>query len=215
MGMLPTVTTDNEKSAPAPASSEPAPTAASGSVFGVPVAAFVRGGTTSYRHDLLMKQQAAEDEDRRRVSDEEKRLVATEGARMYTQNLGTPQQHPVVKLLIVNPKSELKLDASRGIHVLADVYSGDNPLDPNDLTLNLACPYCWSNGTPLGRCQFKVRQSNRAWHLDPKGVGELIDFDGQVYRSAGTIMESQRIKCPQCTWTFRIDRNRIFEERGV
>lgn len=201
--------------APAPESSpQPAASAPVASVYGVPMSVFVRGGTTSSGHDKLMKQQGAEDEARRRESDEEKRLVREEGAKMYSQNLGTPQQHPVVKLTMVNPKGEVKFEAGKPIEILADVYSGDNPMDPNDLTLNMACPYCWSNGTPLGRCQFKVRQSNRSWSLVIASSPELVVFDGQVYQGAGTVMDSERIKCPQCSWSFRIDKNRIYEDRG-
>lgn len=184
-------------------------------MFGVPVAAFVRGGTTSSRHDNLMKQQAAEDEARRREADEERRLVREEGAKMYTQNLGTPQQHPVVKLTLTNPRGDLNFDKSKPIEILADVYLDQNASSATDLTLNLACPYCWSNGVPHGRCQFKVLQSNRFWALDMKGAGELVAFDGQVYQSAGTVRDSERIRCPQCGWTFKIDDNRIYEERSV
>lgn len=191
-----------------PAESNPSP-----SVFGVPLAAFVRGGTTSAAHDKLMAQQRAEDEQRRNEADEEKRLAATEqGAHLYNYNMGTPQQHPVVKLTLVSASGDVKFDKSKPIEILADVYSGDNPDDPNDLTLNMACPYCWSRGTPLGRCQFKVRQSNRFWGLDVRGQGEVVAFEGQVHRNAGTIMDSEKIRCPQCAWTFRIDRNRIYEE---
>lgn len=189
--------------------------AAPSAVFGLPIQAFVRGGTTSSRHDNALKQQAADDEKRRSVSDEERRLVRDEGAKMFSRNLGTPQQHPVVKLTLVNPRPELNFDTSKPVEILADVYLDQNAASVTDLTLNLACPYCWSNGVPHGRCQFKVLQSNRFWALDMKGAGELVAFDGQVYQSAGTVRDSERIRCPQCSWTFKIDGNRIYEERGV
>lgn len=214
MSRLRPVPTDND----APPTSPPSESTSaepSATVFGVPVASFVKGGTTSSRHDNLMRQQAQEDESRRREADEDRRMVREQGARMYSQNLGTPQQHPVVKLTLVNPKAELNFDKSKPIEILADVYLDQNASSATDLTLNLACPYCWSNGVPHGRCQFKILQSHRFWALDMKGAGELIAFDGQVYQSAGTVRDSERIRCPQCGWTFKIDNNRIYEERGV
>lgn len=166
------------------------------------------------RHDALMRQQAAEDEARRKESDEEKRLVQEEGAKMYSHNIGTPQQHPVVKLTLVNPGGTLKLDRSKPIEILADVVVDFDAKGKTDMSLIMACPYCWSNGVALGRCQFKILQSNRFWALDPAGVGELVVFDGQAYQSAGTVCDSEKIKCPQCSWTFKIDKNRIYEERS-
>lgn len=190
---------------------EPAPT-----VFGMPMQVFVRGGTTSWAHDKMMAQQRADDEQRRQESDADRALAKNPGenatAHMYESAFGTPQQHPVVLLTVVGSGGDVKLDKSKPVQVLADIFVGDNPEDPRDLALNMCCPYCWSRGTPLGRCQFKVRQSNRFWALDSKGAGELLAFNGQVYQGAGTVMDSERIKCPQCSWTFRINKNRIYEE---
>lgn len=163
-----------------------------------------------------MAQQRADDEERRRVSDEERRLNAQPGqnavSNMYERNLGTPQEHPVVLLTLVGSGGSVRMDQSKPVQILADVFVGDNPENPADLALNICCPYCWSRGTPLGRCQFKVRQSNRFWALEQKGLGDIVAFEGQVYQSAGKVMDSERIKCPQCSWAFKIHDNKIYEE---
>lgn len=186
-------------------------------LFGVPMDVVVRGGTTSYAHDQLMAKQRAEDEARREEADEDKRLAARgdrpgDVAKMHTMNLGTPSQSPVVLLTFVSPKGEVKMDKSKPMQMLADVFVGENMDDPTDLTLNMVCPYCVERGTPQGRAQFKVRQSHRPWHLDVKSQGEFFRFEGGVYRSAGTIMDSSRLKCPNCNWTFRIDKNNVRED---
>jgi hypothetical protein len=177
---------------------------------------WMKGGTHTLKHERMMQQKRADADERRRVADEEKRIASMPleqgGGKMFTHNMGTPQQHPVVCLTIHNPKQEIVRSGGKDVQILADIIVG-NPDNPDDLTLNMVCPYCWSNGTPLGECQFKILQSHRFWALDPRGAGELVIFDGQPYRSAGTVMDSTRVRCPQCDWTFRIDKNRIFEER--
>ena len=39
---------------------------------------------------------------------------------------------------------------------------------------------------------------------------ELIMFEGRPFRSAGTVNESERFTCPQCPWSARIDKNRVW-----
>lgn len=186
-------------------------------LFGVPMDVVVRGGTTSYAHDQLMARQRFEDEARRAESDEDKRLAARQAtpgdvAKMHSMNFGTPTTSPVVLLTFVSPKGEVKMDKSKPMQMLADVFVGENMDDPGDLTLNMVCPYCVERGTPQGRAQFKVRQSHRPWHLDVRTQGEFFRFEGQVHRSAGTIMDSAVLKCPNCNWTFRVDKNNIRED---
>lgn len=192
--------------------------ASSQTMFGVPLDVFVQGGTTSAGHDNLMAQQRFDDEQRRNEADEERRIAARKNtgpgdiAKLHSMNLGTPQGNPVVVLTFVSNHGEVKLDKTKPMQMLADVLVGMNLDTPNDLSLILACPHCVSRGTPQGRAQFKVTQSNRPWHLDTRTQGELVTFEGQVYRSAGTIMDSAKIRCPQCNWSFRIDKNHIRED---
>lgn len=201
-----------------PSSSVDVPATEPKTMFGIPLDMFVRGGTTSMRHDNLMAQHRVEDEQRRNEADEERRIAARKNtgpgdvAKLHTMNLGTPSQHPVVLLDFVSPKGEVLMDKGKPMQMLAEVYVGDNFEDPTDLTLNMACPYCVSRGTPQGRAQFKVRQSHRPWHLDVSKQGEFFKFEGAVYRSAGVIMESTKLRCPYCNWTFRIDKNKIRED---
>jgi hypothetical protein len=89
---------------------------------------------------------------------------------------------------------------------------GLDPMKPLELTLVLVCPRCQER-MPQGQCQIQVRQSNRIWHLDPSTAGSLIVFEGHPYRSAGTVMESEKFTCPRCAWQARIDKNRVWPEQ--
>lgn len=203
---------DPKLSTEAPAET-PAPT-----LWGAPLDVFVQGGTTSSRHDELMMQQRVDDEERRAEADQERALAARKNAapgdvaKLHNMNFGTPTGNPVVLLTFVSNHGEVKVDKSKPMQMLADVVVGMNLDTPNDLSLILVCPYCVSRGTPQGRAQFRVQQSNRGWHLDTSTQGEMFAFEGSVYRSAGRIMDSSLIKCPQCSWAFKIDKNTIRED---
>lgn len=173
---------------------------------------FVRGGTTSFGHDVRLQQSIAEADARRRQADQERGLVQ-DGARVYTNKLSEHGQLPQAYVLLdyMTQKGESMCDQhGKPIQCLADIQMM-NPLDPSELTLTIVCEPCVARG-PRGVMQYsqmRIRQSNRGWHLDTRTAGELIVFDEHAYRSAGTVMDSDIIRCDTCGWAVRIDKNKV------
>lgn len=173
--------------------------------------AFVRGGTTSYAHDVALQQSIAEANQRRAEADKERGYVK-DGARVYTNKLSENGQIPQAYVLLdyLTPKGEPLYDHGVPVQCLADIQML-NPLEPSELTLTIVCPSCIARG-PKGSQQFsqlRIRQTNRAWHLDTRTAGELIVFEGHAYRSAGMIMDSELIRCGNCGWAAHIDKNKV------
>ncbi len=190
-----------------------------GAFFGVPMASFVRhGGTTSGKHDNMVAEWRHEDEVRRKEQDEQRKIASVPvefgGAKMYNRQTGSPQETAKVLLDYLNEAGEPLILETKPIQCLADIISGMNHNDPTDLALIILCPYCWNRGIPAGRCQIHALQSNRAWHLDLRGQGELLIFEGQPYRSAGIVMDSEPMKCGNCGWKIRVHRNKVYTEKS-
>ena len=102
-------------------------------------------------------------------------------------------------------------DHGTAVECLADIVMLD-PKKPEDLTLILVCPSCKAKGLPQGQCQIQIRQSNRPWHLDVSKAGAPVVFEGKVYYSAGEVCDGERFTCPNCPWSARIDRNRVWPD---
>lgn len=191
--------------------SEPGPSADSNGGSGV-FEAFVRGGTTSSLHDAHLAKSIFEAEERRKAADADN---AKQGAKIYTNKLTEHGNVPKVYVLLdyLTSRGEPLYDHGLPVQCLADVVIL-NPDDPNELTLILVCPACMARMPPGSQqfCQIQIRQGNRAWHLDQRTAGTPIPFEGHFYMSAGVVMESERFTCPQCTWTARIDKNRVWPE---
>jgi hypothetical protein len=172
---------------------------------------FVRGGTTSFGHDMELQKNIAEADARRLEADKERGLVK-DGARVYTNKLSENGSIPQAYVLLdyLTAKGEPLYDHGVPVQCLADLQML-NPLDPGELTLTIVCPSCIARG-PKGSQQFsqlRIRQKNRSWHLDTRTAGELIVFEGHPYRSAGMIMDSEVIRCGECGWAARIDKNKV------
>jgi hypothetical protein len=182
-------------------------------VFGLPQAMFVKGGTTSMAHDRMVAEQEADAERRRSVQDAERQAASLPiedgGGKLYSNNLsGNAGVSPKVLLRYLTQGGEERYESGDRLECLADIMVGLDPLKPAELTLILVCPRCKTQ-KPQGQCQIQVRQSNRRWELDPRTQGEPILFEGSVYVSAGMVMESERFSCPDCGWAARIDKNRV------
>jgi hypothetical protein len=172
---------------------------------------FVRGGTTSFGHDMLLQKSIAEADARRAEADEERGYVK-DGAKVYTNKFSRHGEAPQAYVLLdyMTDRGEPLYDHGVPVQCLADIQMLD-PLDPSNLTLTIVCPSCIARG-PKGSQQFSqltIQQKNRGWHLDTRTTGELIMFEGRPYRSAGTVMDSEKIRCPDCGWTARIDKNKV------
>jgi len=206
---------------PAPAAPEEGPR----EIMGLPVDMFVKGGTTSMRHDRMVQQEEAEAERRRDEHDAMKRMaqvpVDQGGAMMFNNQLqpnpqGVPMETPKVELVYLTAGGEPEYNKGKPLKCLADILVGMDPAHPEELTLVLVCPSCETR-MPQGQCQIQLRQTNRKWELDTRAAGTLILWEEEVgnrkvvrtYRSAGVVMESERFTCPRCPWSARIDKNRV------
>jgi len=190
-----------------PGSADPA------TVMGLPVAMFMKGGTPTYAHEMAVKAQHADAERRRDVAAAEHRIasvpLAQGGGKMLGGRISDPQKSAAYVLLdYVNARREPLLFRGQPLQCLADIMALDD-----DLALMIFCLSCKKRGEPLDHCILRIFKKNRAWHLDTRTSGELILFEGSVYRSAGTIQDSERFTCV-CGWSAHIDRNQIVVEGG-
>lgn len=199
------------------------PSVGSPPTLSVPMAAFVRGGgavmSTSEWDSIQRFEQDAER--RRDVAAMEKKIakipIEHGGGRIYEHRLtSAPEiEQGYVLLEWVNGRNE-----KTGLQCLADVQAitahanekaAQSANEQVELQLVLVCPRCKERGIPQGQCQLAVRQSNRSWHLDQRHAGEIIAFEGAVYRSAGRVVDSEPIRCPRCAWRARIHNNMVRE----
>lgn len=177
-----------------------------------PAEVFVKGGTTSSAHDKELAKYKAEVEERRRQADMDRASASlpTEegGAIMHTNKLtDSPDvEQGYVLLEYVTATGKPQYHNGDQFQCLADVIM----ISEKELALILVCPQCMSKGLPMDLCQIKVNQSHRPWFLDTKKAGSMIEFDGKVYRSAGEVMDSDRIACMQCNWSVKIDKNKVW-----
>jgi predicted RNA-binding Zn-ribbon protein involved in translation (DUF1610 family) len=175
---------------------------------------FIRGGGTSTSANDKAIAEAEADAERRRdeaLAEREMTRLPVEagGARIFENKSLDPGAKDLHVLLdLVNAKGEPHLVAGVPIQCLADI----RVVGPNEMAVVVVCPRCINRKIPQGQCQIQVRQSNRNWHLSDKGRGSPLWFDGKMYQSAGTIMDSDRFSCPNCAWSARIDNNKLRAE---
>jgi hypothetical protein len=192
-----------------------------GKIFGVPLErayalGFVKGGTTTSRHDNWMAASEADAKKRRAEADAERKIAQEHGihqgnpgdlASLYSNQF---TDHPEVMKAYV----PLEYMARRGREVdylgVGDIIMAQDPAFDDELTLMIFCPKCRDRGLPAGHCIIHLRQSNRSWHLDTRKAGELFVWEGQPMRSAGTVMDGEAFTCARCAWRARIDNNRVW-----
>ncbi len=187
-------------------------------IFGVPVDAFVRFGTTSSGHDKLMAQRQAEEEQRRAEDDADRERVKKKGLgagdpnEIATQYSHEFTEHPEIMRAFV-PLQYL----SRGpnprvvLEGVGDIIMPQNPQFENELALMIFCPRC-KERLHAAHCIITIRQSHRYWELDKRGAGELFIWEGEPLRSAGTVMDSEKFTCGRCSWSARIHKNQVRPE---
>lgn len=214
-----TETSDTATDAPSQATQ--ATTEEGPKAFGVPLAMFVKGGTTTWAHDQEQQRLTMEAERRRAEADSERKIAAVPieegGAVIHGGPLGGREgEQAYVELFYLNARGEQHLEPGGiPLRCLADVVQ----VGKSELAIVLVCVRCKERGVPLDRCQMRVRQTNRSWELSPKRRGDMIpwveklDAHGRpmvkLYRSAGTIVESERFSCAQCGWVGRIYDNKV------
>jgi hypothetical protein len=218
---------DNKKSLAVPTPEERAHAdEAPKKVFGVPVDMFVRGSrTTTTAHDNEQARITYESELRRDQAAAEKRIASIpieQGGGVMHGGPLMPEdgEQGYVELFYLTAKGEQRYEFGEPTRCVGDVMLvGDG-----ELCFILVCPSCKERGVPMDRCQMRVRQSNRKWEFSAKRAGDMIPWvegndpvTGQklvkMYKSAGTIVESERFKCDQCGWAARIYDNKVRPDR--
>lgn len=199
-------TTPDTTPAPPPDEARPAPT-----IWGAPLASFVRGGTSTMGNDRDIAEREADAEKRRDVSDAEKRIaqvpVEHGGGRIYANRLTENHQIPKAYIVLdfVSSRGEPVYKDGVPLQCLADLVT----IGPNELALILVCPKCIQNKRPQGDAQIQIRQSNKHWTLDTRKGGELVRFEDGLYPTAGRIEECEPFTCDRCGWCARITDNRV------
>ena len=185
-----------------------------------PMAVWVKGGTTTMRHDLEQQRQHAEAEQRRDVEAERHRVALANPleARMHTMELSNRQRDAMVVLGFKHAKDNVIVN-----WMTCELYRvGDG--DAERLVLQICCPHCVSkHGRSLGQSQYHIHQDHRGFSLDQRSreqrkehplhvpiAGDIwINPENvdEVIKVAGTITTHSWIKCDGlgCTWNFRID----------
>ena len=186
------------------------------SFMDLPLDVFVKGGTTSAKHDAYMAAMEADSEKRRAEADAEKAVAKQHAFRGANQGeIAGLQSHEFtdhpeigkayVPLMYMSPNGK-EVD----FYGTGDIIMVQDPKIQNELAVILFCPKCRERGLPAAHCIITVRQSNRHWDLDQRTAGELfIDVDGEPQRSAGRIMDSDKFTCARCDWSACIDKNRV------
>jgi len=218
VGMLAGMTDDNAAlpSADSPPTIENDTPAPAAPFMNLPLGMFVKGGTTSSRHDAHMAAMEADSAKRRAESDAEKKIAKAHAYRGGTQGeIATLMSHeftdhPEIGKAYVPLMYMSASGKEVDYYGTGDILLVQDPKILNELMVILFCPKCRSNGLAAGHCLIQVRQSNRHWELDQRTAGELfIDVDGEPQRSAGVIMDSDKFTCARCNWSACIDKNRV------
>lgn len=184
-------------------------------VFGVPLAAFVKGGTTSSAHDRKVAEDEADAEERRDAAAAERRIAREHGihqgnpadvASMYSSEFTNHSE--IMKAFV--PLTYMGR-GGKEVHFegVGDIIMPQDPKFADELALLIFCPKCKEN-LPAGQAIITIRQSNRKWHLDTSTAGEMFVFEGQAFRQAGTVeWDDGPFTCPKCPWKARVDGNRV------
>lgn len=194
-----------------------------------PKLAFVKGGTGTSASERLYEQRFQEAEERRdeqaaeRTQAADARTVRRDdglgvtklpghegGAVEYTSQMTA---HPEVPKAYVLLKYLNRAGSPTGDECLADIIVGANPERPTELCLMLVCPHCQRQSHKhMQDNQLRIFQSNKFFELVPGKGPPLFRFEGQVFRSAGVITESEPFSCPDCGWRARINGNYVRED---
>jgi len=181
-------------------------------IGGIPLDVFVKGGTTSTRHDEEKKRQYARSDEARRHQDKQKSAVAASSG------------HPGIASALVshslqsaaNPQVVLTYKAKD--HALEQDAICNIVLHPNDegdlgMILVLVCPECLRRTGRQDDSQVMIKDWHRQFWLDNtrKGVWQN-HVDGSIVKIAGTVTTRDICSCTAlgCSWRFRIEDSELF-----
>lgn len=198
-----------------------------------PQLAYVKGGTSTQRSEDLYERRYQEAEDRRDVAERQREASKDQqdvsvpdgdqkatvrmpghagGAVQYSSQMTAHPEVPKAYVLLkyLTPTGSIMKVAGEPVECRADLIVGADPDNPTELCLILVCPRCESDSHKHAQDnQLRIFQSNKYFELAAgKGLPTFM-FQGQMYRSAGVITESERFDCPDCGWRARIDQNHV------
>jgi hypothetical protein len=177
-------------------------------IAGVPVDAFVKGGTTSSRWDANKKRFYSETEARRAHQDKQRAAAAwsagrpgSRGALMSLQLSGPGNP----KVCLTYKAKDSALDRQCICEVA--FHEGDK------MILALVCPRCLERTQRMDDSQVIVRSEHREFWLDSSRAGAWVDPNsGLAYQLAGTVTTRDLLKCSAlgCDWAFRIEDSILY-----
>jgi len=187
-----------------------------------PMAAWVKGGTTSLRHDQEVEKRYAEAEERRRAEAARHQfaLANPDEARVHSMKLSDRSRDAKVVLAVKHAK-----DTTLTAWIECELIVRPD----GELWLQLACPRCiFRHHRHLSDAQLLIRQTHRWFDLDERtkdqrkpGLTGLCRGDlwvnpdephGPPIVVAGTITVKDLIRCSNlgCDWAARIDDSVIY-----
>jgi hypothetical protein len=196
-----------------------------------PLDAFVKGGTTSFAHDMNEKALRHDEAERRAGYDADMHLMSSTppelgAGKVFTHRLTETPQIPVGSILLryLNRNgNQVHHPSGEPMICQADlVIVGEFDDGMPERAITLVCPRCIENGVAEDRAQITVRQSNKKFYLDTRTAGTWEIFKGYdahgkkspavSFPSAGLIVDCEKFSCSLCGWTARIDRNRVWPD---
>jgi hypothetical protein len=183
-------------------------------IGGVPLG-IVRGGTTSSTHDRRQHEAKVAAEAGRRKADDQNR-AARFGSGMTQEGFVSARLHslrmmdrgaPQLVLYYMNRDKTVKQECVSEVFVADDGDSG----------FTMVCPRCLERGDAMGLSQMKVMNSHRAFHIDQRRNGEMVDLVdpfGKPFhvRICGTVTCDDEIKCDNCgNFAVRIEDSKVWE----
>ena len=190
---------------------DPAP-AAPKTPLELPMASWVKGGTTTARHDAQVAAARADAERRRTIEDNRQRFALSnpQEAKIRALNLTDSRQHPIVMLFVKRPEDLVcEMTCELIMRPTTELFRGEK----FQWLLQIVCPACvYRNGRLMSESQLSIQQINRYFWLDKKREGELyVTPSGDAYTLAGTIHTQDWIRCDHlgCGFRFRISNSEI------
>jgi len=174
---------------------------------------FVRGGgTATSKSESLYERRYQQAEVRRNRAESDKRIASVPiergGGKLVTNQM---TRHPEIPKAFIHLKYVTSSGDETGVEGLGDIIIGQNPAKPMEIMLILVCPRCAQGQKRLQDCQMQIRQSQKQMTLTPGKGDRTFVYEDETYKSAGYI-KTERCKCPDCSWAFRIDNNRVWPD---
>lgn len=176
--------------------------------------AIVKGGTTSYAYDQMIRAKEADANRRRDYQDNVRKMIEDD----VDAGLGVGGFHEKRMVTNESPKLLLKyLNADGTVYqeCISEVIEDFDPFGGSvNMMFTLVCPDCAARGLPQSECQIMVRSEHRKWFLDERKRGVVpveTPWGVQVLHQAGTVTVQDIVKCSNfmCTWAANIDDSKV------